>query len=88
MLQGDRRTWLFPRPDGSQQVVKAVFTLDASQDPKHFDWSGVDKPEEIYKRFYVLAGDVLLWSTNLGAGPRPASFHAGHWLFVMKRLRK
>jgi hypothetical protein len=42
----------------------------------------------MHRRLYVLRGDVLLWSTNIGEkrGIRPETFSAGEWLFLMKRV--
>jgi uncharacterized protein (TIGR03067 family) len=87
ILKETQLVWMFPQPDGSYKAGRGTFTLDPDQNPKHFDWSMQDKPEAVHRRLYVLAGDILIWSTNLGAGaPRPETFTAGACLFVMKRL--
>jgi uncharacterized protein (TIGR03067 family) len=88
-MRGNRLTWIFPRPDGTKKVSQARFRLDPSQSPKHFDWSYDEKPDDVHERLYILQGDILIWSTNLKpARPRPASFTAGQWLFVMKRVKE
>lgn len=88
VMRGNRLTWSFPSRDGSTRTEIASFTLDTTQNPKHFDWNSETKPGENHKRLYVLRGDVLLWSTNIGAqrSIRPETFKAGQWLFVMKRV--
>ncbi len=88
LMQGDRLTWIFPKPGGASQTVKARFQLDPDQNPKYFDWYTEAKPSEVHKRLYVLEDDVLIWSTNLGSEARPESFTAGHWQFIMKRVKK
>ena len=87
IMEGNRLTWVFPQPDGTTRTTKAIFILDTSKNPKYFDWYTEDKPTQIHKRFYVLEGDTLTWSTNLGPGPRPETFSAGKWQFVMKRVK-
>ena len=86
VMQGDHLTWIFPQPQGKPQVLKAVFQLDPGKNPKSFEWHPEAKPAEVHKRLYLLEGDTLIWSTNLGAEPAPESFTAGRWLFVMKRV--
>ena len=86
ILQGSRLTWIFPQPDGTKKSARAIFVLDPSKNPKWFDWYVEAKPAEIHKRLYTLEGDTLVWSTNLGTGPRPESFNAGKWQFVVKRV--
>jgi uncharacterized protein (TIGR03067 family) len=79
-------TWFFPR-DGKFTQVQATFTIDPTKDPKHFDWTP-EGTKQVHKRLYDLDGDVLKWSTNLGAdAPRPARFSEGKWQFTMKRLQ-
>ena len=87
VIQDKNLTWIFPQPDGKTKTVKATFQLDSGKNPKYFDWSPADNPSEVHKRLYVLQGDTLLWSTNLGKESRPESFTAGEWLFVMKRVK-
>jgi uncharacterized protein (TIGR03067 family) len=85
VIKGKTLTWLFPK-DGKFTAVKATFTIDATKDPKQFDWSPKGK-EEVHKRLYKFDGDRLKWSTNLGTkAPRPAKFSEGKWQFTMKRL--
>jgi uncharacterized protein (TIGR03067 family) len=87
VLKGNQLVWMFPQSDGSYKEGRATFKLDEKQNPKHFDWHMQDQPTAVHRRLYVLAGDILIWSTNLGVGPRPESFAAGTIQFVMKRLR-
>ena len=70
IMRGNMLTWIFPQPGGKPQVQKAVFRLDPSKNPKHFDWHPAGRPREVHRRLYVLAGDTLLWSTGLGTGRR------------------
>jgi len=86
VMQGNRLTWFFPQPDGKMQTTEALFQIDVSQNPKHFDWYLKQKSDQIHKRLYILEDDVLIWSTNLGTEDRPESFSTGRWQFVMKRL--
>ena len=84
VMQGNRLTWHFPGPGGSERVGKATFSIDASQNPKHFNWQEANAPR-VHRRLYVQEGDVLIWSANLGDGPLPPHFSAGQWQFVMRR---
>jgi uncharacterized protein (TIGR03067 family) len=85
IIKDNHLTWLFPK-DGNFTRIKATFTIDSTKDPKHFDWMP-DGKNEVHKRLYAIDGDVLKWSTNLGADtPRPAKFADGKWQFTMKRL--
>jgi uncharacterized protein (TIGR03067 family) len=86
VIKDNHLTWVFPK-DGKFTEVKATFTIDSTNDPKHFDWTP-DGKKEVHKRLYEFDGDVLKWSTNLGADtPRPAKFSEGKWQFTMKRLK-
>ncbi len=86
IIKGNTLTWLFPK-DGKFTAVKATFTIDATKDPKHFDWRP-NGTKEVHKRLYQLDGDRLKWSTNLGPkAPRPTKFSEGRWQFTMKRLK-
>jgi uncharacterized protein (TIGR03067 family) len=85
-MQGNRLTWTFPQPGAQPKVMQATFRIDSKQNPKHFDWYVPEKPNDIHRRLYILKGDVLIWSTNLGAGERPTSFVTGQWQFVMNRV--
>ena len=85
-MEGEALTWYFRQADGTMKPRSAVFHIDPQQNPKHFDWHYVDKPEEVHRRLYLVAGDILIWSTNLPAAQRPETFTAGGWQFVMKRL--
>jgi uncharacterized protein (TIGR03067 family) len=87
IMQGNRLTWIFPQRDGTTRTTKAVFTLDTTKNPKCFDWYTEDKPAQVHKRLYILEGDTLTWSTNLGMEARPESFEAGKWQFIMKRVK-
>ena len=87
IMQGNSLTWIFPQPDGTTRSTKAIFVLDTTKNPKYFDWYTEDKPTLIHKRLYILEGDTLTWSTNLGAEERPESFTAGKWQFTMRRVR-
>ncbi len=78
-------TWLFPQPNGTRTVVNASFKLDTSQTPKHFDWIASGE-NDIHQRLYLLEGDRLKWSTNLGIKPRPENFESGKWQFECKRI--
>ena len=86
IIQGNSLTWVFPQPDGTTRTTKAIFVLDATKDPKWFDWYAEDKPTQVHKRLYTLEGDSLTWSTNLGTEGRPESFSAGKWQYIMKRV--
>ena len=89
IVRDDRLTWMFPKQDGTKKASPATFRLNASQSPKHFDWWSDESPTDVHERLYILQGDILIWSTNLKpARPRPASFNAGQWMFVMKRLKQ
>ena len=66
VMRGNQLTWTFPLRDGTTRTETATFTLDTTPNPKHFDWSSDAKPAEMHRRLYVLRGDVLLWSTNIG----------------------
>ncbi len=86
VIEDNRLTWHFPQADGSERVVKATFAIDPSQNPKHFDWY----PEgggRSHHRLYILEGDTLIWSDDLGNAPRPAHFNAGRWQFVTRRVK-
>lgn len=85
-MKGDRLTWIFPQNDGSKTILESRFRLDAGQNPKFFDWHPENKPTEVHKRYYVLAGDTLIWAANLGTDQRPESLRAAQWMFVMKRV--
>jgi uncharacterized protein (TIGR03067 family) len=93
IMQGERLTWIFPKPDGTKLTRHAIFKIDPTKNPKHFDWRPEDKPEEIHRRLYVLEGNKLTWVSNLGmAGHehedvRPESLDAGKWRFVMNRVK-
>jgi uncharacterized protein (TIGR03067 family) len=87
VMQGKRLTWIFPQADGTTQTARGFFKLDPTKKPKHFDWYLEGKPKEIHRRLYTLKCDRLRWSTNLGKGPRPKTFDAGRWQFVMRRVK-
>lgn len=85
VMRGNTLAWHIPGPEGKELTTTASFTIDASQNPKHFDWYE-ENPPRVHRRLYVLAGDVLIWSTDLGDAPRPQHFAAGRWQFVMRRI--
>jgi len=86
VIKDNTLTWLFPR-NGKFFEVKATFKIDSSKSPKQFDWTP-DGKKEVHMRLYELDGNMLKWSTNLGADtPRPAKFSEGKWQFTMKRLK-
>jgi uncharacterized protein (TIGR03067 family) len=86
IIKDNSLTWLFPK-DGKFTEVQATFRIDATKDPKHFDWTP-DGKKEVHKRLYEFDGEKLKWSTNLGANSaRPTKFTEGKWQFSMKRLK-
>jgi hypothetical protein len=87
-MQGNRLVWTFPQPGGKAKVVSAVFRLGLQPNPRHFDWYTEDQPHDVHKRLYLLEGNTLIWSTNLGNEARLESFIAGRWQFVMKRVKQ
>ncbi len=87
ILDGDNLTWHFPRPDGTEKDEEARFRLQPAENPKHFDWFPKDDAFEVHKRLYVLEGDTLKMSANLGTKPRPATFAEGAWQFTCRRIR-
>ncbi|MBC8874217.1 MAG: SEL1-like repeat protein [Planctomycetes bacterium] len=85
VFEGNRLTWKRMPIEGSQ-TIEATFTLDPTKDPKHLDWVP-NGSTDAHKRIYSLDEDTLRMSTNFGSNPRPASFEAGKWQFVMKRVK-
>ena len=84
-FQGNRLTWKRMPMEGSQ-TIEATYTLDPTKSPKHLDWVP-NGSNDAHKRIYSLDEDTLRMSTNFGSNPRPASFEAGKWQFVMKRVK-
>jgi uncharacterized protein (TIGR03067 family) len=88
VMKGDRLTWHFPQADGTFRKQEAVFSIDPSQNPKHYDWHLVESPQKIHRRLYVLEGDTLLWADDLVKPERPESFSNCQYQYVMQRVRQ
>jgi uncharacterized protein (TIGR03067 family) len=87
VIEGDNLTWYFPKKDGTFREQKNKFRIDATKEPKHFDWWLPDKPKSVDLRLYSIDDGVLRMATNLDYATRPTTFDSARWQFTCKRVK-
>lgn len=87
VFDGNNMTWIFPKANGADHRQVCRFEIDASRNPKHFDWYPADKPKSRALRLYTIEDGNLYMATNLSSKVRPSSFDDTLWTFRCRKFQ-